>query len=41
LTEIAANFSHPVWQMTVKEMLEICDDKLVVEIFGKTFATIN
>ena len=41
LVEIAADFIHPIWQITVKEMLEICDDKLVVEIFGKTFATIN
>lgn len=39
LTEIAAEFMHPIWQMTVKNMLEICEDKLIVEVFGKTFAT--
>lgn len=39
LCEIAPDFIHPVWQMSVKEMLNICEDNLKVEIFGKTFAT--
>jgi 2-amino-4-hydroxy-6-hydroxymethyldihydropteridine diphosphokinase len=41
LSEIAPEFIHPVWEMPIKKMLEICEDKLVVEIFGKTFATEN
>ena len=41
LAEIAPDFIHPVWLLPLKKMLEICEDKLVVEIFGKTFATVN
>jgi 2-amino-4-hydroxy-6-hydroxymethyldihydropteridine diphosphokinase len=41
LCEIAPDFIHPVWQISVKEMLNICEDNLKVEIFGKTFATTN
>ncbi len=41
LTEIAAEFMHPIWEMSIKNILEICEDKLIVEVFGKTFATVN
>jgi 2-amino-4-hydroxy-6-hydroxymethyldihydropteridine diphosphokinase len=28
LTEIAPNFEHPVWLLSIKKMLEMCDDTL-------------
>jgi 2-amino-4-hydroxy-6-hydroxymethyldihydropteridine diphosphokinase len=41
LCEIAAEMLHPVWQLPMKNLLEYCEDNLLVEIFGKYFATDN
>jgi 2-amino-4-hydroxy-6-hydroxymethyldihydropteridine diphosphokinase len=41
LCEIAAEMLHPVWQLPMKKLLEYCEDNLLVEIFGKYFATDN
>ncbi len=41
LTEIAPDMLHPVWQRSIKNLLDSCEDNSVVEIFGKYFATDN